>query len=62
MMKDILKAFVYAFTGISEDDVDKLIAYIEDFFKNPKLYLNKGILYGEKILRISLIRNSAIME
>ena len=48
MMKDILKAFVYAVTGISEDDVDKLIAYIEDFFKNPKLYLNKGILYEEK--------------
>lgn len=47
-MKDVLKAFVYAVTGISEDDIDRLVKYIDDFFKNPKVYLNNGILYNKK--------------
>lgn len=48
MMKDVLKAFVFAVTGINEDDIDKLIKQVEDFFKNPKLYLNNGVLYDSK--------------
>lgn len=48
MMKDVLKAFVFAVTGINEEDIDKLIEHIEDFFKNSKFYLNNGVLYDSK--------------
>lgn len=46
--KSILMSFVYAVTGITEEDIDKLIEIVENIFKNPKLYLNNGILYDTK--------------
>lgn len=44
----LLKQIVYAATNITEDDIDRLIKLTTDLFKNPKLYLNNGILYPEK--------------
>lgn len=48
MMKELLKVFVYAVTGVTWDDYEKLIQEIENIFKNPKIYLNNGFLYDDK--------------
>ncbi len=47
MLKGLLMELVYAVTGIREEDIDKLIQDIQDFFTNPKLYLNKGFLFEQ---------------
>lgn len=52
--KDILMQLVYVTTGIREEDIDKLIQMIKDIFTNPKLYLDRGILYQEKNITAQL--------
>lgn len=47
-VKEIVCAMVYAATGVRVEDVEAALKQVADMFKNPKLYLNNGILYDER--------------
>jgi hypothetical protein len=50
-------ALVYAITNISYTDLQKAIADIEKIFKDPKLYLDNGVLFSEKNISQKLDAN-----
>ncbi len=54
---DIAIQLVYAATGIKVRDIEEALRELEQMFKNPKLYLNNGILYPEKNITDQLDRD-----
>lgn len=53
---DIAIQLVYVTTGVKVSDIEEALRELEQIFKNPKLYLNNGILYPEKNITDQLDR------
>ena len=47
-MKKTLQVCVYAVTGVKKYDINMLVSQVDGYLKNPRMFLNNGILYAEK--------------